>query len=128
MMDWKPLISRLVENLEAQWPIDEDTDAPIDCQLCGVEPTKTAYITDRGPVHTHHDLRDVVELAVEVDTTQRTHIVRLAGWQIARVSPSSTHPDWERVETMDGASEDMPSADVLDTCLYLWGWPWKAAA
>lgn len=74
-------ITDLLDQLEGLWPETDGHDH--ECQLCGDPAEGVAIITDDGPVHTWHDLGDVLRYAIDSEWHGAEEWLMLAGWPIA---------------------------------------------
>ena len=115
---WLFLIRGLLDGLEAEWPVDDDSGVKHACVVCSEKPDTMCIQVERGPVHVCHEAVDVLPYALDVDESTRTQSVRLAGWEVAQLR---IHPSGMSVSVLGEGTLPATESTWIDVALSLWG-------
>lgn len=117
-LPWLFLIRGLLDGLEAEWPVDDDSGVKDACVVCSDRPDTMCLMTGDGPVHVCHEAVDVLPYALDVDESTRTQSVRVAGWEVAQLR---IHPSGMSVSVLGEGTLPATESTWIDVALTLWG-------
>ena len=117
-LPWMHLLRALLDGLEAEWPVDDESGVKDACVVCSDRPDTMCLMTGDGPVHVCHEAVDVLPYALDVDESTRTQSVRVAGWEVAQLH---IHPSGMSVSVLGEGTLPATESTWIDVALTLWG-------